>query len=286
MNTIRGVCYSVCSTLWISASVCVWGADVFEQHTASELQTALEELPPRDSLTLQEAGRLKLLSATISSPCVVVKTTEGNFAKLLLAWGLRRTAQGQVPVLLIERYVTYRADRPHLTSAAGKDVMLFAGFQFDLDIGQVVPADLGGDVAFSAEQALTVLPPARMVALNGSRLKTQESPTRGAWGEQPTAEDFVGTWQFDADGRWQGELELKLDAQGHLLGTFVSHDSQNRYEVQGHTAGIPHLVRLEITLANTTMHVDAYLWTKTRDKLGGTVQLAGRRFGFLAQKQP
>ena len=41
----------------------------------------IEQGPVLSQLTLNDAAKLKPLSATLSSPCIVVKTDEGNYAK-------------------------------------------------------------------------------------------------------------------------------------------------------------------------------------------------------------
>jgi hypothetical protein len=259
-------------------------ADVFDRHTAKEVQRAVEQGPPAAQLTLNDAAKIKPLSATLSSPCIVVKTDEGNYAKALVGWGLRKGGEKPTPVLLIERFVTYRGDRPDLTSAVGKDVMLFPGFAFNFDIGQVVPAGHGADVEFT-DSALKPVGQATMVALRGSLLPAAEPNAKRNPAAQDgvTLEDFAGEWRIDADGRWTGEWELKV-SDGGITGTFVSDESKNRYEVTGQAGALPHQARLEVFLANAQMQIDAYLWTKDKSKMAGTLTLAGRKFGFVATR--
>jgi hypothetical protein len=267
-------------------STTVNAADVFDRHTATHLQQAVTQGPAVTSLSLTEAARLKPLSAALSSPCVVVRTDDGNHAKALLAWGLRQRGEVRSPVLMLERYVTYRVDRPDLTSAAGRDVMLFPGFAFDLDIGQVVPVGQGGDIEFREDSTLYVTEQAVMVPLRGSLLADAAAVGKPAQADAITPADYVGTWQFNADSRWQGELELRLKDERSLAGTFVSSESQNRYDVQGDFAAAPHNVRLDIILANTQLQADGFLFTKDKSLIAGTVSLAGRKFGFVATRQP
>ena len=77
-------------------------------------------------------------------------------------------------------------------------------------------------------------------------------------------------------------MELAVGESGRITGTFVSDDSQNRYEITGQPTATPHQLRLDVFLANTQMQVDAYLWTKDKSQLAGTVALTGRKFGFHA----
>jgi hypothetical protein len=261
----------------------VSAADVFDRHALKDLQRGAEQCPAAMQLTLNDAAKLKPLAANLSSPCVIVKTDEGNFAKALLGWGLRKGGEQPTPVVLLERFVTYRVDRPGLTAAAGKDVMLFPGFGFNLDIGQVVPAGHGADIEFTADGAVKPVGSATLTPLNGSLLPPIDKTAKAdpQTHEGVLLDDFAGTWKVDADGRWQGEWQLAV-ADGRVSGTFVSADSQSRYEITGQPTATPHQLRLDVFLANTQMQVDAYLWTKDKSQLAGTVTLTGRKFGFHA----
>lgn len=279
---------------WLVGLFCLsWAAiapaaDVFDRHTADQLRQALETGTPIESLTVNDSARIKPLSATVSTPCVVFQTDEGNLTKALVAWGLRKGPEGPVPVLLIERYVTYRSDRPDLTAAAGKEVLLFPGFHFNFDIGQVVPAGQGEDLTFTTDSVLAVAEKARMVPLNGSLLPAADDGEKGpsSTREGVDPRDFAGTWNVDADGRWTGEWTLRVAPNGRVSGTFVAAETQNRYEISGQVAQLPHNAHFEIFLANAQMSVDAFLWTTDRQSMAGTVTLTGRKFGFLAKRAP
>ncbi len=261
----------------------LFAADVFDRHISKDLKRALEQ-PPLKELSLNDSAKLKRLAPTVSSPCIVVKTDEGNYAKSLIGWGLRKGADKPTPVLLIERFVTYRGDRSDLTSAAGKDVMLFPGFGFNFDIGQVVPAGQGADIEFTAEQAVKSVGDAVMVALNGSALLPAEKSDKydPAANEAVVAQDFAGAWKVDVDGRWKGEWDLTVTDNGKITGVFVSDELQNRYDITGQFGSSPNNLRVEVFLANAQMQVDGYLWTKDKSQIAGTVMMTNRKFGFHA----
>ncbi|MFO1042421.1 MAG: hypothetical protein U0941_11585 [Planctomycetaceae bacterium] len=278
---------AVC-TLACAVPTTAMAADVFERHQARLVKSLVEDGEASKQLQMQEASKLKPLAATISSPCIVVRTDEGGYAKLLVAWGLKKgkSAEKPTPVLLIERYVTYRGDRLDLTSATGKDVMLFPGFGFNLDIGQVVPEGQGEDIVFTADGDLVPAANTKLVPLNGSQLPPAEKTTQKDPNahEGVLAEDFTGTWKLNADGRWLGEMELKVTEGGRASGSFISDESKNSYEVSGQTGGTPHNLKLEVFLANTQLSVDGYLWTKDKSQMAGTVTMTGRKFGFVATR--
>ncbi|MDZ4689460.1 MAG: hypothetical protein SH850_30665 [Planctomycetaceae bacterium] len=265
-----------------------FAADVFDRHTLKELQRGIEQGTPTTQITLNDAAKLKPLAANLSSPCIAIKTNDGNYAKVLLGWGLRKGGGQPTPVVLLERFVTFRVDRPGLTSAAGKDVMLFPGFGFNFDIGQVVPVGQGADIEFTVDGAVKPVAAALIVPLNGSLLPPPEKAAR----HDPLAhdgvvvQDFVGTWKIDADGRWKGDWELAVNENGRICGTFVSEELQNRYDITGQPAAAPHQLKLDVFLANAQMQVDAYLWTKDKSQMAGTITLTGRKFGFHAVRVP
>ncbi len=260
-----------------------FAADVFDRHISKDLKRALEQ-PPLKELSLNDSAKLKRLASTLGSPCIVVKTDDGNYTKALIGWGLRKGADKPTPVLLIERFVTYRGDRSDLTSAAGKDVMLFPGFGFNFDIGQVVPAGQGADIEFTPEQAVKSVGDAVMVALNGSILAPAEKTDKydPAANEAVVAQDFAGSWKVDVDGRWKGEWELTVGDNGRVTGVFVSDELQNRYDITGQFGSSPNNLRVEVFLANAQMQVDGYLWTKDKSQIAGTVTMTNRKFGFHA----
>jgi len=267
-------------------SPCTRGADVFDRQTSAIVKQLIEKGEAVAELDLAASAKLKPLSSTVSSPCLLIKTDEGNFTKALVSWGLRKGAGKPLPVLLIERYTTYRQDRMDLTAANGKDVMLFPGSGFNFDIGQVVPKGQGADIEFSEEGVLKSAREAQVIPLNGNQLPAADPVKKHdpAAHEGVIPEDFAGTWKLNADGRWLGEWQLKVNNNGNATGTFVSDESRNSYDLSGQVGSTSHNLKLDVFLANTQMAVDAYLWTKDKSMMAGTVTLSGRKFGFVATR--
>ena len=75
-----------------------------------------------------------------------------------------------MPVLVLERFDTFDAGNPASRLARGREVILFSGFEFDLDSGQVVPEGQGGDLRFVAlpksTPRLEALGPAKLYTLS------------------------------------------------------------------------------------------------------------------------
>ena len=258
-------------------------ADVFGLHTSSQLRKIASESDGLSEISMDALQDLKPLSRTESTPAAVIKTSEGNWTKARISWGFRKGADKPIPVLLIEEFVTYRDDKSDVTVASGKEVLLFAGFAYDLDIGQVVPADQGGDIMFSAEKVLRGLDETRIWGIDGNQLpQTADEKPAPADREGVLPSDFTGTWQVDTDGRWKGLLRLKSTNAGRITGTFTSDETKSTYEVSGRVASPTHHARLTIQLDNAQQNVDAWLWTKDKSILAGSSSLAGQTFGFYA----
>ncbi len=276
----------VAMTLMLALQVDTVSADLFDQHTSYWLQQVAKSEKQSPRLSMESAMRLKGLGPFQTSPCIVIKTNDGNWTKAMVGWGFRRGPEKPVPVLLIERYVTYRGDQEGTTAANGKDIILFAGFSFNFDIGQVVPDGQGGDIRFTEKGEVQTVEKSQLFGMNGSQVPKVEdrSEIDPAVRDGVFATDFTGTWQLNADGRWHGELVLKVENNGRAFGTYTSDESKSQYEVSGRTTGSPHHMKLELQLDNATQTFDAFLWTKDKSAISGTTMLANRTFGFHAAR--
>lgn len=267
----------------LSASGRVEAQDLFERHTSRFLTSLKESQKPLAGLNLSQAGKLKPVDARQEGQTLVVETDEGGLAKLQVAFAFRKGAEKPYPVLFVSRYVTYRTG--DTTSAAGKDVMLFPGFRFNLDLGQVVPEGEGEDLVFTPAGELKGVGKAKLYAWESSQLPAPEPGTKK---HNPldhvgvVAEDWAGTWKVQLDGRWSGTWQLELDDDGNIVGEYTSAETKSTYPITGKPTAQPHHAKLTVQLANTTQSVDAYLWTKDKAAMAGTANLAGRTFGFYA----
>jgi hypothetical protein len=282
------VCFSTVSN--------AWALDVFDRHTADILKTSIEGSESSKSISQAEAAKLKPLAKDLESGCVVVETSSGNLAKVLISWGFRKTSgsaeQKVVPVLMLDRFVTYENGKGDSTIANGKNIMLFPGFGFDFDLGQVVPEGFDADVEFTAKGTLQCLGQAKLHGVSGSQLPAEEvgPDKKAAAADQDSAktspEDFAGVWKVDGDGRWIGEWDLAVNEDGQASGKFFSDESQASYPITGQIGALPHQIKLQIQFNNATQIVEAYLWTKDKSKIAGSFTLAGRKFGISATRQP
>ena len=259
-------------------------ADAFDDHTAFWLRRGIADSKPAETLGMRQGLSLDRLGRGIEAPCIVIKTDEDNLAKALVAWGFRKTYDGgRIPVVLIERFVTYRGDRQNLTTSSGKDVMLFPGFGFNFDIGQVVPVGQGEDILCGEKAELKPAKDCELFGVDGPSTPEPQPGSRPDPKSHPgvLSTDFAGSWHVHIDGRWEGRWEIDVDGR-QLFGRFISDETKSVYEISGRVAARPHNAKLDIALVNAEQTVDAWLWTKDKSAMAGTVTMAERKLGFYA----
>jgi hypothetical protein len=280
-------CFTAAAVLGLGLADCRNAvADAFDDHTGYWLSYAIKEIKPVEKLGLRDGLKLKSIGRGITSPCIIVTTNDDNLAKALITWGYRKSADGdKVPVALIEKFVTYRGERRNLTTASGKDVMLFPGFGYNFDIGQVVPKGQGGDIECTEDGSIKATGSAKLFALDGPATPEPEPKKypdpQSHSGVLPT--DFAGTWRVRIDGRWEGRWEIDVEGR-QLYGRFISDDTKSVYEISGKVSALPQNAKFNVELAQTDQDFDAYLWTKTKAAMAGTVIMADRKIGFYATR--
>lgn len=267
-----------------------WAIDAYDEHTADILKQAIDGVEGKSSINQSEAYKLKMLSRDLESPCLVITTKSGNISKMLVSWGFRRMTgtDKPIPVIMLDRFVTYERGKGDSTLTNGKNVMLFPGFEFDLDLGQIVPDGFDSDLKVSADGVLSTVTTARIFPLNGSQIPLSETPTPTTKPKPQTdailPEDFEGTWKVDGDGRWRGEWNLTVTEDGTVQGKFHSDDTQASYPIVGQIGPQPNQAKFQVTFNNTVQLVDVYLWTKDKSALAGSFTMTGRKFGVYAAR--
>lgn len=262
--------------------------DIFDRHDAAILKQVVEGGTSQTEVSQAQVAKLKPLAKNIESTCLIVETNGGNLAKVLVSWGFRKQRQAEkpIPVLMLDRYVTYEQGRGDTSLANGTNVMIFPGFKFDFDLGQIVPDGFDADIEFTDKGAIRCLDTAKVHLVNGSQLPvTEEPPPVKKKGELISPEDFTGIWSVDGDGRFIGEWDLTVNEEGQASGKFLSAETKSSYPISGQIGGLPHQIKLTIQFNNAIQVVEAYLWTKDQSKMAGSFSLAGRKFGISATRQ-
>jgi hypothetical protein len=270
-------------------------ADDFDRVDGAALAAIPESksVTAHQGLTLAQIGNLPVVLRGTRSPLFVVKTDQGNLARVLAVAAFRKPAGGAdelVPVLVLERFACFEADKATTRIARGHDVMLFDGFRFDLDSGQVVPGGQGGDIQFQASgpegPRLTALEGAVIYTLTESPLSAANPSQGPSAGRAVVAGDFAGRYRVFANGQWSGTLELKVGAEGTITGQFRSDLNGSIYPVAGQaSADVPHKVRFAVRYPRSRQDFEGFLWTEGKGAMAGVVSLLDHPYGFFAIRE-
>src|SRR5262249_19330634 len=168
----------------------------------------------------------------------VVRTNGIRYAKLLVQAGRQKVdAERSIPVLLVNRFVTYKEGEECAVLADGKGVSLYKGFRLSLDLGQVVPEEVGGDLRFVVDgEKIFTQPVGKARLYLVTKALPEAAPKKGAkfvLGEKFEARYFNGTLKLYDDGRRSGTLTLKVDKDGGVTGSYYSDKDGSKYEVKG-----------------------------------------------------
>jgi hypothetical protein len=261
-------------------------ADAFDRYT----NPILIKVPSADGVkeVKQLTGSLLADSDAaipgISGALVVVRSNEGRFSKLLVHPGRQKIGGKAIPILIIDRYVTYREGEEQTIQASARDVHLFDGFHLNLDVGQIVPPALGGDLRFLADK--TVAEPVGKAKLY---LVTKPLPgTEPKKGEKLIVADkfekhyFNGTYKLYDDGRRSGKLVLKVDDSGSVSGAYYSDKDGRKYEVTGKIGSPDYAIQFTIKFPRTEQLFTGWLFTGDAKAITGSSRLERREAGFYA----
>lgn len=229
-----------------------------------------------------------------TSALLLVQTNDGRMSKLLVQSGRKRLNDENktlVPILLLERYVTYRPGTDRTIEAQGQNVLLFDGFHFSLDMGQVVPEKIGGDLRFVAKEgdkpdiALEPVGKAKMFLF--TKALPEAAPKKGkkfVLDGPIEAEHFNGKFKLYDDGRRTGVLTMAVDGDGAISGTFVSDKDGQEYGVVGKVAMPKHAIEFTLRLPRAEQKFKGFMFTGTGLVISGTSKLQDREAGFYATR--
>ena len=245
----------------------------------------------RPTLTLKELDALPPAFADTRASFFVVKTGQGNFTRILASQALRQSPGepgAPVPILVLERFDTFEPGKAGARLARGVGVLLFDGFQIDLDNGQIVPPGQGGDLEFRKDpsgQSLHALGKSALITL--SKPITIKAPLAGpSPGKAILPTDFNGRYKLYADGRPTGTLELEVAPDRQLTGRFRSDPNGTSYPITGEVStDKPQFAHFKIKFPRTEQEFDAYLASQGKNQLAGTTTMLTRPTGFFALRE-
>jgi hypothetical protein len=217
---------------------------------------------------------------------LVMKTNESRYSKLLVQNARRKVGDKTLPILIIERFVTFKEGEERAVHASGGNIHLFAGFEFNLDIGQVVPAGVGGDLRFVVDGKKVFAEPlgkAKLFLLTkplpGTEPKKSAKPVIGDVFEPRF---FNGTFKLFDDGRRSGTITLQVDAAGAVTGSYISDKDGQKYDVYGKVTTPKHAIQFTIKFPRTEQVFQGWMFTGDGNALTGSSRLQDRETGFYA----
>lgn len=265
-------------------------ADTFDRYTNPILGSAAESpnVKPITKLLPAMVAQHNDLFQETGGVLLIIKTNQGTNAKVLAQFARQRSGDKQVPMVLLERATCYKLGQERALQATAAVVHLYDGFQFQFDLGQVVPTAIGGDIRFvdSPEGgALEAVGNAKLFLVTKHLPGTEAKKPAGrtVLGEAFDPAALNGTYQLFDDGRRTATLELKLEAEGVISGSYTSEQSGRKYEVTGKlTPTIKHQLIFTVKFPNSTQEFTGYLFTKDARAMAGVTKLQGQEFGFYA----
>jgi hypothetical protein len=264
-------------------------ADPFDLYTNPVLARApgakgVEEV---EKLTPEQITDNDRVLPGLAGALVVVKTNDNRWGKLLVQAARQKVdADTSLPMLLVHRFVTFKEGQEQAVQASAQNVCLFPGFRLNLDLGQVVPEQLGGDLRLVVDGETVYAEPlgkARLFLV--TRPLPEAAPKKGeklVVGEKFEPRYFNGTYRLHDDGRRSGKLTLEVKENGDVTGAYYSDKDGEKYAVRGQVGKAPHSVEFTVQFPRTEQFFRGWLFTGDARALAGTSRIGDREAGFYA----
>jgi hypothetical protein len=280
-----------CCLILLSASAL--RADPFDDYTNRHLQKLVDSknVEKVKSASIADLVQNSATLSGIDATFLVVRSNEGRLAKLLVQPARQKVSKTEsVPILLVDRFVTFLEGEDRTVVAHGKNVRLFNDFRFSLDIGQVVPAALPADIRIVGDDKNTVVEPVGKAELFiVTKHLAEATPVKGgkvAVGAKFGPESFTGVYDFDDDGKRTGELHLKSDEKGRIIGHFFSAAGGTKYDVEGQVYPNPKgKVDLRILYPRSVQLITGWMSTTDGRTIVGFSTVNEREAGFTATRK-
>ena len=264
-------------------------ADAFDRYTNVVLSKAPSTADVKElkQLTPEIISDNDRILSGITGALLIVHTNEGRYSKLLVQ-AARQKVDGttSVPILLIDRYVTYREGQDRATQASGQNVCLFDGFRLNLDIGQIVPAALSGDLRFvmRGDQAFAEpLGKAKLYLVTKPLPDAApRKPAKLIVGEMFEPRYFNGTYRLYDDGRRSGTLTLQVGQDGEVTGSYYSDKDGQKYDVEGKLGNVKHAIHFTVNFPRSREEFQGWMFTGNGKAITGSSRLQEREAGFYA----
>lgn len=287
---IRGCAYSL---LAMCAVIAHARADHFEHYINPVLDKAVQDgknVKEHKELTATQIAEMGEVLADTADTFLIVRTNEDRWAKLLVQQARQRFGKDkQTPMLLIEKYVTFKEATERTVKAKGENVHVYPGMRLNLDLGQFVPEALGGDILVEALDKDSF----KLKPLGNARLYVLTKPipdvvpkkaAKLVVGATFEMRYFNGEYKLYDDGRRSGKLKLEVNESGEVSGVFYSDRDGAKYEVFGKAGEPQHQIRFTIKFPQVEQSFTGYLFTGNGKAIAGTTKLQNREAGFYAER--
>jgi hypothetical protein len=266
-------------------------ADAFDDYTNPLLVKAAESDAVKEmkQVTPDDLLNNDRVLKGVDGAMLIVKTNGGRNAKLLVHPAAQKTdATHSVPTLLIDRYVTYKEGEERTLLATGKNLALFPGFRLSLDMGQVVPEALGGDLRFVVDGDKSYVEPAGKAKLylltKALPEATPKKTEKVVIGEKFEPRYFNGKYKLFDDGRRSGELVLKVDDDGSVSGAYYSDKDGQKYDLRGKVGTPDYSIQFTVQFPRAEQTFQGWLFTGDGKHMAGSSRMNEREAGFYATR--
>lgn len=269
-------------------------AEHFDYYTNAVLAKAVSDgsLKELKELTSDQLGEYTAVLPDAPGAFLVVVTNDRRFCKLLAQPARQKIgADKHAPLLLVDKYVTFKGTTERAVQTAGQNVHLYPSLRLSLEIGQIVPEAVGGDIVVSAAEkdpnGFIVKP------LKDAKLYVLAKPIAGivpkkagklVVGEAFEPRFFAGKYKLQDDGRRSGELRLEVNDAGEITGTFTSDKDGREYDVLGKAGPAKHALTFSIKYPATTQTFTGYMFTGNGKAIAGTTKMLDREAAFYAER--
>ena len=269
-------------------------AEQFDYYTLPVLTKAVTDGSVKEAKELTSEQLSDLTGGLPDSPSamLIVVTNDKRYCRLLVQPARQKLgADKSAAMLLIDKYVTYRGTTERAVLAQGANIQVYPSLRVSLDIGQVVPEAIGGDLLVVPNEKdanqFTVKP------IKDAKLYTLTKPVAGVVPKKPAkfvagevfeTRFFAGKYKMSDDGRRTGELRLEITEAGEVGGVFVSDRDGREYEVSGKAGTPKHQITFTVKFPATSQTFTGYMFTGNGKGIAGTTKLAEREAGFYAER--
>lgn len=226
----------------------------------------------------------------VSASFLVVRTNGNRLSKLQVVSGRQKLGEDKfLPVLIVEKFLTFKDGEERAVASSGASLTLYPGFRLNLDLGQIVPEELPGDLVIRSHTTnLTAETIGRAEMWQAVRsLPNPLPPLAGkpVPGEKFVSEHWNGSYLLHDDGRRSGSLEIKVDAQGEVSGAYYSAKDGAKYEVRGKIGPAPHSIQFGIRFPRSEQIYQGCIFTGDLGAIAGTSKFGDRETAFYAVRK-